>query len=128
MPSERETSVTVIGTSGLTVSGYGSTFMTGFVDEVYVITSKAASTLFHVKITTSSTANVIYTSVPSTLGAYYRPRATAVVGGTTAAPAVHGTCEAVPISVYKERMRVSVVATSQTSATVTARMRINPLY
>jgi hypothetical protein len=130
MPSERETSKTVTGTTAATVAAYGSTYMTGFVDEVYIAISKAATTAMYVKVTTSSTANVIFTvNNPSTLGAYYRPRATAVLGGTTAKNAVHGTSQAVPISMYRERMRISIPATTDIAAHVASvTVRINPLY
>ena len=132
MPFERETSATVSATSASVNSAYGSTYMTGFVDNVYVAISSAATTSIIVKITSSSTSNVIFTVVnPSTLGAYYIPRATVYVGGTTALTAVHPTSQghSAPISMFKERMKVSVVSTTATAAKVaTVRLRINPLY
>ena len=130
MPFERETSVTVSATSGGAQSAYGSTFMTGFVDNVYVAVSSGATTSIIVKITSSSTRNMIFTAVnPSTLGAYYWPRGTAITGGTTALNAVHPSSAAVPISLFKERMQVHVVSTTATLAqTATVTMRVNPLY
>ena len=129
MPFERETTALVTGTSGATVTGYGSTFMTGFVDSVYVKIDSEASTGVIVKITSSSTSNVIFTVVdPSTLGVTYRPRGTAYTGGTTALTAVNPTSAPIPISVYRERMRVSVVSTTATAHIASVRMRINPLY
>jgi hypothetical protein len=130
MPSERETSATVSATSGAVNTAYGSTYMTGFVDNIYVAISSQATTSCIVKITSSSTTNVIFTVVnPSTLGLYYIPRAKPYVGGTTALTAVHPTSQAVPISLFQERMKVSVVSTTATLAqTATVRMRINPLY
>ena len=130
MPFDRETSATVSATSGSVNTAYGNGYMTGFVDNVYVAISSAATTSCIVKITSSSTSNVIFTVVnPSTLGVYYIPRATPYVGGTTALTAVHPTSQAVPISMFKERMKVSVVSTTATAAKVaTVRMRVNPLY
>ena len=130
MPFERETSVTVSASSASTKTGYGSTFMTGFVDTVYVAASSQASTGIIVKITSSSTANLLFTVVnPSTLGAYYRPLITASLGGTTAAVATHPTSRAVPASIFKERLMVHVVSTTATVAqTATVTMRINPLF
>ena len=130
MPSERETSVNVTCTTA-GGSGTGSTFMTGFVDEVYISIAKAATTDMYVKITTSSTSKVIFTvNNPSTLGVYYNPRITAVTGGTTAVNAAHPTSQAVPISLFGERLRVGVPASSDLLAThvVSATLRINPLY
>ena len=129
MPSERETSATVSASSASVNSAYGSTYMTGFVDNVYVAVSSAATTSIIVKITSSSTSNVIFTVVnPSTLGVYYIPRAKPYVGGTTALTAIT-TSASVPISMFKERMKVSVVSTTATAAkVVSATLRINPLY
>ena len=134
MPSSysfRESSVTVGATSGSVTSAYGSTYMTGFVDNVYVAASSAVSTGIIVKITSSSTSNVILTvSNPSTLGVYYWPRGTASIGGTTVAIADHPTSQAVPISLFSERVKVAVVATTVTTTgtIATVRLRINPLY
>ena len=128
-PFERETSVTVAASSLTVKTGYGSAHLTGFVDTIYVAASVGATTNTIVKITSSSTANLIFTVVnPSTLGAYYKPRVNAFIGGTTAAQAVHGTCAAVPMSVFQERLMVHVASATGVVQTATVTMRINPLY
>ena len=129
MPFERETSVTVAASSASIKTGYGSTFMTGFVDTVYVAASVPATTNTIVKITSSSTSNLLFTVVnPSTVGLYYRPRITATLGGTTAAVATHPTSQAVPASIFKERLMVHVASATGVVQTATVTMRINPLY
>ena len=132
MPLEQETTATVTGTSGVVVSGYGSTFMTGFIDWIYVKADAATTTSLNVKITTSSTANVLFTAVnPMNVGVYYRPRALAYTGGTTTLTATHPSSAAVPVSLYKERMKVNVVSSTAIAAcghVISVRMRVNPQF
>jgi len=131
MPSERETSVSVTPTTA-GGNGMGSTYMTGFVDQVYIAIAVGTNTTdLHVKITTSSTSKVIFTvNEPSTAGGYYKPRVSADLGGTTAVQAVHPTSFPIPISLYQERMQVRIPASTSLLAThvVSATLRINPLY
>ena len=134
MPFDRETEATVAVSSVAATTAYGSEYMTGFVDSIYVaFNATGSSTDTIVKITSSSTANLLFTVVnPSTAGLFYRPRAVAVLGGSTIAIATHGTSTLVPMSVFKERMMVHVSASTDNAPTgtgsVTVRMRVNPLY
>ena len=131
---KRETTVTVAASSLAAKSGYNNTPMTGFVDSFYIaLATTATSTGTIVKITTTSTNAVIFTSVtPPLVGTYYRPRLTPYVGGTTAATVLHTSkVGAVPFQLFKDRIKVHINGTTDVSTTtpgsVTVRMRINPL-